>query len=100
MAGWLFRRVTTQVLHEHRPQPDDARVSLEHVEQFRQFVQRPGPQKFSNPGETLFIGQQTSLRPLGADHGAEFMKGEEFAVEAGAFLAKANREPQKLPFNT
>ena len=88
VAAHLLRRVTIQVLHQQGARPHQAHVTLQHIEQPRQFVQAGAAQEKTKARQTFRIGQQIALGVAGVGHGAELVDGEEFAVQTGSLLAE------------
>jgi len=65
---------------------DEAHVAQQHVDEFRQFIQRGGAQEFAHPGGAFFIRQELAFRITCVGHGAEFDDVEGQAAAADAFL--------------
>ena len=66
--------------------PDDAHVSQDDVDDFRQFVQRGAAEDFTDASGAQFVGQELSVFIACVAHGFEFDDGEFFAVSTYAFL--------------
>ena len=65
---------------------NEAHVAQQHVDEFRQLIQRGGAQEFAYPGGAFFIRQEVAFRIACVGHGAEFDDVEGQAAAADAFL--------------
>lgn len=84
----LFGRHEYHVAHELGSRPDYGHVSLEYVEEFREFVKAGGTQELAVGVQADIVWEQVTVGVLFVGHSAEFYELEDLFVFAGAGLRK------------
>ena len=97
VAAPLLRRVEVAVLHQQRPGTHQAHLTLEHVDQFRQFIQGEAAQEAAQPGEALLVGEQVALLVPVVGHGTELVDDKRLSPVAQAGLAEEDGPPHGQP---
>src|SRR4051794_6522214 len=80
------------VRHRVRPRTDERHVAEEHVQELRQLVDVPAPQKAADQRHAIVASARLAEIAVVVDpHGAEFIDPERLLVEAVALLAEHRR---------
>ncbi len=94
MPSSLLGRITRQVFHKQGAGTDQAHLSLEDIEDFRQLVQAGAAQKAAEGGQPHRVGERFPLFVAGVGHGAEFEHQEGASVQPRALLTEEDGAPQ------
>ena len=97
MATMLLRAVMRQVFHEEGPRTDEAHISLENVQEFREFIQASAAHQLAESRESIRIGQELSIGSACIGHRAEFIQGKGLSAKPGAFLREQQRPTMDDP---
>ena len=88
VAFALFRGHENHVAHELGSRPDYGHVTLEDVEEFREFVEARAAEELAVFGKAHIVREQVAVCILLAGHGAELDELEDFFIFTGARLRK------------
>lgn len=86
MAMSLFRIIERQVLHQQWSRTDYGHVTLEDVEEFREFIEAGAAEELAVFGKAHIVREQVAVCVLLVGHGAELDELEDFFAFAGAGL--------------
>ena len=86
MATVLFRAVMRQVFHQEGPRADETHISLENVQEFREFIQAGTAHQLAESRESICVGQELPIGSTGIGHRSEFIQDKRLTVKPGAFL--------------
>ncbi len=82
--------VPIHVLHQKRPRPHQAHVTLEHVEQLRQFVETERSEQSSCAAEAIAVGRDHG-RSSDLSHRSKLQDRERAAIETRSPLTEQDR---------
>ena len=88
VATLLFRRVAVEILHQKRARTDEAHISLDHVDQFRQFIDARRSKKLAKRVQAIGVGPHLPASRAVVGHCPELYQGEGPASKTGPFLKK------------
>lgn len=91
MATLLLRAVMHQVLHQEGPRANEAHISLENVQKFREFIQAGAPHQLPKLRESIRIGQELPIGSACIGHRAEFIQGKGLSAKPRAFMHEQER---------
>jgi hypothetical protein len=97
MATMLLRAVMRQVFHEEWPRTDEAHISLENVQEFREFIQASAAHQLAESRESICIGQELSIGSASIGHCAELIQSKGLSAKPGAFLREQQRPTMNDP---
>lgn len=86
VAAHLLGTIERQILHEQRAGANEAHITLKHVPQLGQLVERRVAHEGAEASDSLLVRQQLAVRAFALVHGLEFDNLERLALEAGALL--------------
>ncbi len=88
MATMLLRAIMRQIFHEEGPRTDEAHISLENVQEFREFIQASAAHQLAESRESICIGQELSIGSASIGHCAELIQSERLTVKPWPFLCE------------
>jgi len=97
MATVLLWAIVRQVFHEKGPRTYKAHLSLENVQEFREFIQAGAAKQLAESCESICIGQELPIRSAGIGHGAEFIQDKGPTVEPGTSVREQDRPTMDGP---
>lgn len=86
MATLLLQAVMRQILHQEGPRADEAHISLENVQEFREFIQAGAAHQLAESRESFRVGQELPIGSSGIGHRAEFIQSKGLSAKPGAFM--------------
>lgn len=86
MATVLLRTIMRQIFHKEGPRSDKAHISLENIQELREFIQTGTPHQFSESRESIRVRQELPIGSAGIGHRAEFIQGKRLTVKPRASL--------------
>jgi len=83
MATLLLRAIMRQVLHQEGSRADEAHLSLENIQEFREFIQAGAAHQLAESRESIRVRQEPPIRSAGIGHRAEFIQNKGLTVQPG-----------------
>ena len=97
MAPLLLRAVMRHIFHEEGTRADEAHLSLENVQEFREFIQAGAAHQLAESCESICVGQELPIGSTGISHRSEFIQDKRLTVKPGAFLHEHERPTMDNP---
>ncbi len=80
MATVLLRGIVRQVFHQEGSRADEAHLSLENVQEFRQFIQTGAAHQLPESCESIRVGQKLPIEAAGIGHCPELIEHKGLSV--------------------
>ena len=97
VAACLLGSIAFEVGDEQGARTHQAHLSLEDIDEFRQFIQAGGAQEAPETGKALPVGQRVALMVKRVAHAAELVEFEDAAVQPGSRLAEDDWPTEEDP---
>ena len=97
MPTVLLRAVMRHVLHEEGSRADEAHVSLENIQEFREFIQAGAAHQLAKSRESIRVGQKLPLGSAGSGHRAELIQNKGLTVQPGTSVREQERRTMDGP---
>lgn len=97
MATMLLRAIMRQIFHQEGPRADEAHISLENVQEFREFIQAGAAHQLAESRESICVGQELPIGSAGIGHRPEFIQGKGLTMKPGPFVHEQKRPTMEGP---